>query len=128
MVYVHCFLVRGVVMENHFLSLCVVTTGSCCCGSLVTLTETLFSFPFSFFVFWLCASVMSRLAPDILLLQRLGVICIFLILIYSLYRKKIGKNVFIFPHKIALNRTMFWSLLFSDNKHRCSTIYRSTTS
>jgi hypothetical protein len=49
----------------------------------------LFSFPFSFFVFWLCASVMSRLAPDIWLLQRLSVICIFSILIYFLYRKKI---------------------------------------
>jgi hypothetical protein len=48
-------------------------------------------FSFSFFVFWLCASVMSRLALDILLLQRLSVICIFLILIYSLYRKNMGR-------------------------------------
>jgi hypothetical protein len=47
----------------------------------------LFSFPFSFFVFWLCAFMMSKLAPDILLLQKLDVISIFLILIYFLYRK-----------------------------------------
>jgi hypothetical protein len=60
---------------------------SCCCESLVTSTGSLFSF-FFFFSFWLCASLVSRLAPDIMLLQRLGVIGINLILIYSLYRKK----------------------------------------
>jgi hypothetical protein len=40
------------------------------------------------FFFWLCAYLMSRLALDIMLLQRLGVIDIFMVLIYSLYQKK----------------------------------------
>jgi hypothetical protein len=41
------------------------------------------------FLSWLCASVMSRLCLDIILLQRLDVIDIFLILINFLYRKMV---------------------------------------
>jgi hypothetical protein len=43
---------------------------------------------FYYFIFWLCASLMSRFILDIMLLQRLGVCGIILILINSLYRKK----------------------------------------
>jgi hypothetical protein len=43
----------------------------------------------SFSRFWLCVSLGSRLACDIILLQRQGVNDNFLILIYSLYQKKI---------------------------------------
>jgi hypothetical protein len=45
-----------------------------------------------FLFFGLCASLISRLTLDIMLLQRLGVIGIILILIYSLYLKKHGPN------------------------------------
>jgi hypothetical protein len=49
-----------------------------------------FSFFFLLLLFFrLCASLISRLALDIILLQRLGVIGIILILIYSLYRKNL---------------------------------------
>jgi hypothetical protein len=41
-----------------------------------------------FIYFWLCASLMSRLVLVIMLLQRLGVIYIILVLIYSHYQKK----------------------------------------
>ena len=46
-----------------------------------------FVFVFVFSSYLLCASLMSRLVFDIMLLQRLGVIGIYLILIYSLYQK-----------------------------------------
>jgi hypothetical protein len=57
---------------------------NCCCKSLFVSVGSLFFFSF---VFRLCASLMSRLALDIILLQRLGVFGI-MILIYSLYQKK----------------------------------------
>jgi hypothetical protein len=47
--------------------------------------------------FWLCAFLMSRLALDIMLLQRLGVFGIILVLIYSLYQKKASSHNFDFP-------------------------------
>jgi hypothetical protein len=58
---------------------------SCCHESLIALAGVL-----CFFIFflWLCASLMSRPVLGISLLQRLGVIDILLILIYSLYKKK----------------------------------------
>jgi hypothetical protein len=40
-------------------------------------------------IFWLCATLMLWLVFDIMLLQRPGVISFFLILIYSLYKKKV---------------------------------------
>jgi hypothetical protein len=40
-----------------------------------------------FFSFWLCASLMPQQVIGGMLVQRLGVIGIFLILIYSLYQK-----------------------------------------
>jgi hypothetical protein len=57
-----------------------------CCKWFVTMMGLCFHFLFLFLFFsWLCASVMSL---DILLVQRLGVIGIFEILIYSLYQQK----------------------------------------
>jgi hypothetical protein len=53
---------------------------------MVTLTGTLF-FLFLWF-FRLCTSLMSKFIRDIMFLQRLGVIGIFLIVIYFLYWKK----------------------------------------
>jgi hypothetical protein len=50
----------------------------------------LFSFSFSLS---LCASLMSRLALNIMLLQRLGIFCIVLILIYFLYQKRDTNHV-----------------------------------
>jgi hypothetical protein len=50
---------------------------------------------------------MSRLALDIMLLQRLGVIGIILILIYSLYRK----NVEITPNKDMVSLTTAYNVL-----------------
>jgi hypothetical protein len=47
-----------------------------------------FSFLFLFSFFWLCATLMPWLVIDIMLLQRLDVIGMFLILIYYLYQKK----------------------------------------
>jgi hypothetical protein len=56
-----------------------------CCEWFITMTGSLFSFSLSFYFFsWLCASVMSL---DILLVQRWGVIDIFVLLIYSFYKK-----------------------------------------
>jgi hypothetical protein len=45
-----------------------------------------------FSLFWPCASLMSRLALHIILLQRLNVIDIIVILIYFLYRKRLNKR------------------------------------
>jgi hypothetical protein len=45
------------------------------------------------FIFWLCASLMSQLVLNIILLQRLSVIDIFLILTYFPLSKKIICNV-----------------------------------
>jgi hypothetical protein len=74
-------------MENPFRSLGVVTTGAAhAAGRLELLRQGLYFLLFIFF--WLCASLMSRLTLDIMLLQRLGVIGIILILIYSFYLKK----------------------------------------
>jgi hypothetical protein len=50
--------------------------------------DGVFMLLFFSFVYRLCASLMSRLVPVIMLLQRPGVIGILLILIYSLYRKE----------------------------------------
>jgi hypothetical protein len=47
-----------------------------------------FFYFYSYFLFWLCTFLISRLALDTKLLQRLGVIDIILILIYYFYRKK----------------------------------------
>jgi hypothetical protein len=87
-VFVHCYLHDGVVLENLFRSLGVVTTG----GALTVMSLYIFRrglfFPF-FFFFGLCASLISRFALDVMLLQRLDVFSIILVLIYSLYRKKL---------------------------------------
>ena len=75
-------------LENPFRSLRVAITG----GALAAVSLSLFRrglcFFFSSYFFWLCASMMSRLALDIMLLQRLGVIGIILILIYYPLSKK----------------------------------------
>jgi hypothetical protein len=85
---VHCYLPGGVVLENLFQSLGVVTIGhSCCCKSF-----DYFGGDFVLFfllLFWLCAFLVSRLDLDIMLLQRLGVLIIILVLRYSLYQKKL---------------------------------------
>ena len=89
-------------LENPFRSLRVAITG----GALAAVSLSLFRRGLCFFflfVFWLCASVMSRLALDIILLQRLGVIGIILILIYFLYRKKM-KMGYIYVKAKALTR------------------------
>jgi hypothetical protein len=62
----------------------ITTVVVCCCESLIVSTGSFFLF------FWLCTSLMSRLIQDIMLLQRLGVSGIILVLIYSLYQKKVG--------------------------------------
>jgi hypothetical protein len=46
------------------------------------------TFCFLFFYFWLCVSLISKLASDIILLQRLSVIGIILVLIYIPFIKK----------------------------------------
>ena len=75
-------------LKNPFRSLRVAITG----GALAAVSLSLFRRGLCFFslliFFWLCASVMSRLALDIMLLQRQDVIGIILILIYSICRKK----------------------------------------
>ena len=58
----------------------------CCCDCFFTPTGSLFYFSLFFIFSSLCASWMSF---DILLVQRLGVIGIFAILICSLYKKKV---------------------------------------
>jgi uncharacterized membrane protein len=88
MVSMHCYLLEGVILENIFRSLGVASTG----GATVAARHYLFrqGFLFSvflFFHFWLCVSLMSTLALDILLLQSLGVFSIILILIYSFIKK-----------------------------------------
>jgi hypothetical protein len=86
------------------------------CCALVVASLRLFRGDFVFFFvllfFWLCASLMSRLAQDIMLLQRLGVIGIILVLIYSLYRKKCalrrtadGKKNYMIPPMVGLDPT-----------------------
>ena len=77
-------------LKNPFRCLRVAITG----GALAAVSLSLFRRGLCFFslliFFWLCASVMSRLALDIILLQRLGVIGIILKLIYSPLLKKNG--------------------------------------
>jgi hypothetical protein len=84
-VFVHCYLHDGVVLENLFRNLGVVTTsGALTVVSLCIFRRGLFFFLF-FFFFRLCASLISRFALDVILLQRLSVFSIILVLIYSLY-------------------------------------------
>jgi hypothetical protein len=59
----HGYLSRGIVLENLFRSQGVVTTS---CDFVVASLVFVFSF------FGLCASMIARLALDIMLLQRLG--------------------------------------------------------
>lgn len=72
-------------LENLFCSPGVASGGgSSCCFT----DQFVYFCCFMFFFFWLRASLMSRLASNIMLLQRRGVIDIRLILIYSHYRKE----------------------------------------
>ena len=89
MALVHRSLPEGVAVESLFHSQSVVNGGV---GFILMRVANRFSrchvFSFSSCTFWLCASLMSRVVLDISLLQRLGVIGIFFILIYSLYKVK----------------------------------------
>jgi hypothetical protein len=85
-VFVHYYLSEGVVLENLFQSLGVITTGGATAVSPCMFRQV-FYFLF-IFCFWLCASLMSRFSLGVLLLQRLDVFGIILILIYFLYQKK----------------------------------------
>lgn len=71
---------------------------SCCCCNRWSLWQGLF---LSSSFFWLCASLMSWLALDIMLLLRLGVIGISLILISSLYRKKVNGSLWFLDEKCS---------------------------
>jgi hypothetical protein len=84
---------------------------------LIASTGTLFSFFFC--LFWLCASLISRLALDIMLLQRLDVIGIILILIYFLYRKKCSCTDLIAIDVHATLKCQFPHYFICNLKSRC---------
>jgi hypothetical protein len=56
--------------------------------------EGLFLVSLFMFIFWLCASLMSRLDIYIVLIKRLDAIIIFLILTYFLSKEKNKENIF----------------------------------
>jgi hypothetical protein len=88
---VHCYFPAGVVLEYFGRSLLVATGGVLAIASLWLFQwGLLLSFSFLFMFFRLCASLISKLDLDIMLLQRLIVIDILLVLIYFVYRKKIS--------------------------------------
>jgi hypothetical protein len=87
-VFVYYYLFEDVVLECLVRIIGVVTTA----GVLLRVSDCFdggSSFFFVFF-FWLCASLISRFSQDIKLLQRLGVIGIILVLIYSLKKNIAG--------------------------------------
>jgi hypothetical protein len=95
---------------------------SCCCESLLASAGFFLLLSFSFIFFRLYASLMSRLALDIMLLQRLNIIGIILILIYSLYWFLINyrqmNNLLDLLVPIAIqvvNKSIFWILIVLFN-------------
>jgi hypothetical protein len=88
MVFVHGFLLGDVVLENLLWSFGVVATFGALAVSLRLLWRGLYFHFFLFFYFLVIASLISRLAPDIMFLQILSVTGIILVLIYSFYQRK----------------------------------------
>jgi hypothetical protein len=86
-VFMHSYLLEGVVLEKLVWRRGVVITGGAMLRQVSDCFDGVFMLLFFSFVYRLCASLMSRLVLVIMLLQRPGVIGILLILIYSLYRK-----------------------------------------
>ena len=81
-----------------------------------------FCYFFVFSSYQLCASLMSRLVLDIMLLQRLGVIGIVLILIYSLYQKK-NSHTQNYMHNI--NERLYLCITYRLLYGRCTLMFDS---
>jgi hypothetical protein len=85
--FMHSYLLGGVVLEKLVWQRGVVITGGAMLLQVSYCFDGAFMLLFSSFVYRLCASLMSRLDLVVMLLQRLDVIDILLISIYSIYRK-----------------------------------------
>lgn len=86
----HSYLLVGIALENLFQSLGIVI-GACLFMLLQDLSFQqvfLFLFIFCYFPFLLCASLMSRLVLDVILLQKLGVFGIILLQHIPIIQKK----------------------------------------